>query len=52
LSVTLSGATFIMTGKTSGATITLDTIPINGRACYEFNWQSATVCYITRMALV
>jgi hypothetical protein len=52
LSITASGVTFHMTGKTSGATILLDTIPINGQAYYKFQWRSATVCYITRMALV
>lgn len=51
LILTASGVTFRMTGKTPGATVTLDTIPINGWACYQLQWRSATECFVTRQAL-
>lgn len=49
VTITQSGVTFRMTGKTSGASITLDTIPINGRGYYELYWVSTTECYISRI---
>lgn len=53
-SVTISqtGVTFVMTGKTSGTSITLDTIAANQRAHYCLFWASTTLCFITRRALV
>lgn len=51
LIITQSGVTFIMTGKTSGATITLDSIPATKRACYILYWITTTKCFIDRVTL-
>lgn len=51
LTVTQSGVTFIMTGKTSGNTITLDSIPATKRALYCFYWITTTKCFIDRVTL-
>jgi hypothetical protein len=52
VTITQSGVTFVMTGKTSGNSITLDTLTANQRANYRLHWASTTLCYITRMVLV
>lgn len=51
LTITQSGVTFIMTGKTSGNSITLDSIPATKRACYVLYWITTTKCFIDRVTL-
>lgn len=51
VTITQSGVTFIMTGKTSGNSITLDSIPATKRACYTLYFITSTKCFIDRIVL-
>jgi len=49
LTLTQSGVTFVMAGKTSGASILLDSIGALERVCYQLNWITATLCFVQRV---
>lgn len=51
VTITQSGVTFIMGGKTSGVSITLDSIPATKRACYTLYFITSTKCFIDRIVL-
>ena len=49
LTLTQSGVTFVMAGKTPGNSILLDSIGALERVAYQLHWISTTLCFVERI---